>query len=533
MALTDRADVYRKDGRGRPIGADWYDEMLVQDDYILITAYSYEDEATELSVFRLDQRTGRVEKRGVFLITSDDYYDVDNYATRVVGDRLVIYTPYEPEMLASRKSIPVIRRWVSGERYDEAESGGTRVLEARDIFRPVLGVAEPWVHTISVCPLGRIGERDLTCDSTAFVAGEAAEMYVAPGNIYLFTTAGAASDWWYQDECKEITPPARAEQVIPGTVFRLPLDGGEPTLLPVRGQPFDQFSMDQHGNRFRMLSNWRRNDCNSNGAAREVRLIDERLGAFGDTWRSPPSSRFVAVPSPGAGYLENRFIGDWLLYGSRARWGRPPDTEDEVATSAADGFAVAVPVADPANARRIALGHEITRLEAVGSDAVATGYRDDTGLHLSMIDLGTSASVSGHAFLSRRFESEGRSHAFNSIVREEGGGLLGVPTVLVPEEAARAPWWSSSSDLSFLRFDGIGSLADLGAIEGKSEEETETDDAYDCEVSCIDWYGNARPIFIEDRVFALMGTELVEARVEAGRIGPVKRLDLTAQLVAR
>ena len=39
-----------------------------------------------------------------------------------------------------------------------------------------------------------------------------------------------------------------------------------------------------------------------------------------------------------------------------------------------------------------------------------------------------------------------------------------------------------------------------------------------CKASCVDWYGNARPIFIGERVFALLGYELVEGRVSNERI---------------
>ena len=35
-----------------------------------------------------------------------------------------------------------------------------------------------------------------------------------------------------------------------------------------------------------------------------------------------------------------------------------------------------------------------------------------------------------------------------------------------------------------------------------------------CKASCTDWYGNARPIFMGDRVIALMGYELVEGRLQ-------------------
>jgi hypothetical protein len=47
-------------------------------------------------------------------------------------------------------------------------------------------------------------------------------------------------------------------------------------------------------------------------------------------------------------------------------------------------------------------------------------------------------------------------------------------------------------------------------------------------VSCVDWYGNSRPIFTDGRVFGLSGTELVEGRVGAGGIAELRRLDLSA-----
>jgi len=37
-------------------------------------------------------------------------------------------------------------------------------------------------------------------------------------------------------------------------------------------------------------------------------------------------------------------------------------------------------------------------------------------------------------------------------------------------------------------------------------------------VSCVDWYGNARPIFFRGRIFALMGYELVEGTLDGGKL---------------
>jgi hypothetical protein len=39
----------------------------------------------------------------------------------------------------------------------------------------------------------------------------------------------------------------------------------------------------------------------------------------------------------------------------------------------------------------------------------------------------------------------------------------------------------------------------------------------------VDWYGNARPLFVGARVFALLGYEIVEGRVIDGRLAETRR----------
>ena len=56
------------------------------------------------------------------------------------------------------------------------------------------------------------------------------------------------------------------------------------------------------------------------------------------------------------------------------------------------------------------------------------------------------------------------------------------------------------------------------------------DDA--CRASCVDWYGNARPLFLRGRVFALLGYELVEGSIRAGRISEVRRVSYAPREVA-
>ena len=42
-------------------------------------------------------------------------------------------------------------------------------------------------------------------------------------------------------------------------------------------------------------------------------------------------------------------------------------------------------------------------------------------------------------------------------------------------------------------------------------------------MSCEDWYGNARPIFFRDRIFALIGLEFIEGTFANGKIAEVAR----------
>jgi hypothetical protein len=42
---------------------------------------------------------------------------------------------------------------------------------------------------------------------------------------------------------------------------------------------------------------------------------------------------------------------------------------------------------------------------------------------------------------------------------------------------------------------------------------------------CVDWYGNARPLFLRGRVFALLGSELAEGTLEDGRMRELRRIN--------
>lgn len=530
MRLTDRQDVYRKTEDGDPIGADWYDEMLVQGDQIIVTAYSYEDDASEITVMRLDQETGRIEPRGVFLISSEDYYDVDNYATRLVGDRLIIYTPYKADDLVSRRNRPVIRRWTNSEDFYDDEGQGRQILDVRNIFRPVFGVSEAWVHAISVCPLGNVIDRGLRCETTGFMGGDVAEMYVTSDAAYLWMSALSYDEWAY-DDCEAGTPPPEFGEVPPAAIYRMPIGRGEVEVMGARGMPIDQFGMDATATRFRGLAHFYRYACRDHDIERSFALLNARQSRFRDRYVSARESEFERLPGLFAGGVENRFAGDMLVYGGRQRYSRQPNRGQSLIGMST--VLHAVPVSEPDARQEIGIGHSLIRLERMGDDAViATGYANGDGLRVSYVGLDAenadNSGIRSSAFLFGRYESESRSHAFNATYTVEGDGMLGIPTILNRENSDGYWWYSDVSDLSFLAFDTTGILADAGVIIATPEDDVKTAEGYECEISCIDWYGNARPIFLGGKVYGLMATELVEAEVVDGIVTERRRVDLTA-----
>jgi hypothetical protein len=80
--------------------------------------------------------------------------------------------------------------------------------------------------------------------------------------------------------------------------------------------------------------------------------------------------------------------------------------------------------------------------------------------------------------------------------------------------------FESSAAILFLRNDSL-QFREVGELG--SEPEKAVDDA--CRASCVDWYGNARPLFLRGRVFALLGYEIVEGTLDDGRMKELRRIN--------
>jgi hypothetical protein len=514
MRLTDRFDVYRN----AKVAASWYDEMLVLGDRILITAYNYAENASEVTVLRLGPE-GRIRREGRYLLSSSDYYSTDNYATRLVGDTLVFYAPFDLSWGGGRFEWPRLRRAHGDGEADK----GKAMLRATDIYAPAGKVEHPVLHTVSVCPL-RAG---MECRTTGFIGPWMREFYVSPTDAYVWIGAPDGLPWGieYGNQRRKACASGhywRGRSEDAALLYRLPLAGGPIGAIAAEGVPADQFAFEAKDGRFRALLARHEPGCFSGGERAPLTLMDVPLSAFGPAVRHVAERAYTTLPSIEGGQLENRFVGNWLVYGGRDGWaGLTPDTRALASTL------FAAPLNDPRAVRRLRIPHNAIRIERAGSDAVVTGYRNADGLSLSYVRLGSEPDIASTALLRGRFESEGRSHAFNAWIRRDGSGLIGIPTSQREWRAGRGWSDSNSSELSFIAVDTAKKLDPAGEL-APGDAKVASD--YKCEVSCIDWYGNSRPIFTGGRIFALMGTSLVEGEMRRGRIAERGRVDLTRRI---
>lgn len=517
LTFTDRINVYRKDHAD-----SWYDEILVHENRILATSYSYEHNATEFSVFSLSPQ-GRFTREGSYFISSNDYYDGDNYATRLVDGALVIYTPLAlGDVDDDQPRWPLVRRWLREGEDGEELTNGRPLFDARDIYRPIQSTLQPTIHTISVCPLGTPNAGDeLECRSTAIVGPAPREFYVSNDHVYLWTWAGYNYRDWRENERLCAARAADSfESATPAALFQINLETGRPRAMFIRGRPNDQLGMEATADAFHALDVWVDPRCRVNAPELPLRYFSTPLSAFSVTPQAAPESAFTPLPGAGGYGLENRFTAGHLVYGGRTRWSSYRDDSEQVST----GIVVAAPTGNPSAATVLQAPHNIIRVESIGEDAVLTGYQTSEALSMSVLDLSGAPRITDTARLRGRFETEGRSHAFNFTLAEDGSGVLGIPTGEAQKRSGRWVWDSESSDVSFVALSNEGRLTTLGEL---TSNEDAIDPTYSCEVSCIDWYGNSRPIFVGPRVFALSGTELVEGRVVGQSIREIARVNFT------
>ena len=290
-------------GPGMDPHSTWYDEMLVSSDMVAVIGYSYDRGGTEVGLFHID-RAGNLTYQSTYQLRSNDYYSSRNYASRLIGNKLIFYSS---RYLANVDQLPAVRKWHPGADSSDFH----RIISAARIYRPAADDSSSeasTLHTVTVCDLTGGG---FNCKATSVIGPPGRVFYVSPHSVYVWVT-----DWRPQDQ------KLRARSML----YRMPLDGSAPTALQVSGSPVDQFSFleseDAHLNVLVRADAYGDGMWHAEGAAGSMALMRIPLSSFSDGSTAAPLSAYRKLAEPKAYAFQNRFVGDYLLYGGGSGWGR-------------------------------------------------------------------------------------------------------------------------------------------------------------------------------------------------------------------
>lgn len=478
-------------------GDAWYDEMLVHGDRVIVVGYSYERGGTEINRFRISP-TGKLRYEDSYHLRSNDYYSASNYASRLIGSKLIFYTPLDIDASKPFDALPGLQRWSGKQGAPFSRTMPATRLYVPEPLRRAPNADMSTLHSVTQCDLAA---PRMTCSATAVLGSSSRTFYVSGEAVYVWTDS------------------VRARSARSGAfVYRLPLDGSAPGAAQAWGGPVDQFSFseDRAAKRLNVVV---RADSAGDAMWRSERtegataLLTLPIASFGDGSHVVPAAAYRALPVEKDGWnFHNRFVGKHLLY-SAGGFNEHSGAKPVYAVPLNGGPIVRIP-----------LPHGVDRIDIIGADAIAIGNDMKERLGFSAIELAGPVRLGDTYFLPAAHEGERRSQAFffrpDDDSRDGASGMLGLPVTRDLRNSPAARFLGSGSAVAFLRRDARR-FSPAGELVANTERAR--DDA--CKASCVDWYGNARPIFLGGRVFALMGYELVEGRVTGGRIGERARID--------
>ena len=482
-----------------PRGA-WYDEMLVSGNTIVVIGYSYDRGGTEVGVFNIDAK-GQLRYRSTYHLRSNDYYSSRNYASRLIGSKLIFYTPLsffawndeDPFLM-----FPGVRKWRKGASVKDYR----RIVDATRVYRPEfeLNVEDGvTLHTVTICDLAN---GDFDCKATSVMGPPGHVFYVSPDTVYVWAAA-----WSNEGKSRS------------SLLFRMPLNGAAPGALRVSGSPVDQFSFlqsdDAHLNVLVHAAAKGDGMWAADVAEGDAALMRIPLSSFSDGSEMVPATSYRQLPKPPGYYFIGRFVGRYLLYGTGSGGGFPDTRPSEK-----ELFVVEWARGD---LHKLDLPHGIDRIEPMGTGAVVVGT-DLKDLHFTSVRLNPQPQLVARYTQPGADQGESRSHGFFYKPNGEDSGTLGLP-ISRPGESRYRHLFESSAAILFLRNEGLHFrvVGELGAQPDKVLDD-------ECRASCVDWYGNARPLFLRGRVFALLGYELVEGKLDHDRIAELRRISYAPQL---
>src|SRR2546423_15171783 len=117
--------------------------------------------------------------------------------------------------------------------------------------------------------------------------------------------------------------------------------------------------------------------------AGDVALMRVPVGLFSAAAPDAPGIAYAQLPKPDGYTVQNRFVGDTLLYGAGAGWGyAQPTSNNHLFLVPIRGSRIA--------ADTVKLPHGVDRIEALAKNPIVVGG-DGTNLHFTAISLANRA----------------------------------------------------------------------------------------------------------------------------------------------
>ncbi len=505
---TDAIRVAKTDSLNSGV---WYDEMLVRGDIAYVIGYRYGVKmsdpnsrtrgSTEVNSFRL--AGGKLTRLDTLFLESNDYYSGSNYASRMTGGKLVFYMPtyardydYKTPLPSGAKrpfSIHFPKRLAFDDVTSTFSEVGT-IFQATDVFRPLASQANNTFHTVVRCDLPEDGT--FSCGARAILGNWWRSHYVTGDAVFL-----QSDEHTYRFRFQDLAVNAHRSTVA----------------------PIDQFSFKEQGGTLYLVGNEVSMKASNSGVVNYAqptgRVILQALpvsefDAVGAQTLAAKTTELSNIdPKNGSSYAANpRFVGNraFVSVSSYSKSGTGNSSEQLLSVDLDTKAVQATPWTRG----------QVSRIEPLGSEralVVSQAYGSNgSGGSLSLDVLETSGALAPKSTFSlgNALEGENRSHAF--FFRPDASGTSGSFGLPVVNSGATggSGWGNGIANIAFFRLETEGKIAASGVISSGNAPSV-------CETSCIDWYGNTRPVFLGARAFALMGSELTEIAVDATAATPM------------
>ena len=488
-----------EDDSGRGV---WYDEILALDGRIVLLGYGG---GTQLIGFSIDD-SGRLHRRWHYTLNGNDYFSDNNYGMRLLGDRLIFQ-----QTLSIDSSADIA--WPEWRRGNEPLQLARPLLENYQILFPGLMSDTPDLHLLLSCSLPLLEQGDFACDAAGVLSDSSSELYVTESTAYLALSGWNDElylepdfvSWGFSSRLNDSQLQTHRQTWL--ARFDL-INFGTPELARVQGELRSQFWLKELDGDLHVLSN--------TGYGEDANVLLHRVGRqdFTHTGQSLIAPR---TTMPGEVHGPARLT-------SKAAYVVQAANNDDV-MSVTSSVSMSILDLHQDGITQLELEFEPDRLETIQEHLLVTGHTNNQLKFVLLQDQAKPYLLDQLALYGFQ-QSEHRSHAFNFGQPATGRTVFGLP--VITQAAANndtSDYIDRVSDLLLIDM-SENRLQMLGLVDMASHAKPEPK----CELSCFDWYGNARLFFVGERIFALSADQLVELRLVSNAVQKVAQIRLTAPI---